>query len=156
MKSVMTWAEAAQLCDRAKAKGGTIVTTNGCFDVLHRGHVSYLSASRSLGDLLIVGINSDASVRKLKGSGRPLNSEIDRACLLAALRYVDGVCVFEEDTPVEWLRSLKPQIHTKGADYKNQQIPEMETMAAWGGRVSFIDFVENYSTTKLISKIQGK
>ncbi len=155
MKSHISWADARVLADAARAKGGTVVTTNGCFDILHRGHLSYLTASRKLGDLLIVGINSDASVKKLKGPDRPINNQEDRALLLSALRVVDAVCVFDEDTPVEWLQSIEAKIHTKGADYKGKAIPEIEAVKKWGGKISYIDFVADYSTTKTLQKMKG-
>ncbi len=151
----MTWEDAAKLSETTKAHGGRVVTTNGCFDILHRGHLSYLIASRAQGDLLLVGLNSDASIRKLKGADRPVNSEEDRALLLASLRFVDGVCVFDEDTPVAWLEVIKPQIHTKGADYKDKNIPEIAALKKWGGRMNFIELVDNYSTTALIQKLKG-
>jgi rfaE bifunctional protein nucleotidyltransferase chain/domain len=154
MKSHVSWEEARRLSQEVRESGGKVVTTNGCFDILHRGHLSYLSASRKLGDFLIVGINSDASVRKLKGPDRPINSEEDRALMLSCLRFVDAVCIFSEDTPLEWLKNLRPQIHTKGADYKGKKIPEISALESWGGHVSFIEYIDNYSTTKLLEKIQ--
>jgi rfaE bifunctional protein nucleotidyltransferase chain/domain len=156
MKSLLSWTQALDLARATREAGGIVVTTNGCFDILHRGHVTYLQAARSLGDLLIVGINADASVRRLKGPSRPLNSEQDRGSVLSALRSVDGVCVFEEDTPVEWLRQLKPQIHAKGGDWDGKELPEEAALKEWGGRLQFIPFVEGFSTTSLIKKSQGK
>jgi D-beta-D-heptose 7-phosphate kinase/D-beta-D-heptose 1-phosphate adenosyltransferase len=156
MKTLLSWKQAADAAARVREAGGTVVTTNGCFDLLHRGHVSYLQEARSLGDLLIVGINADASVRRLKGPSRPLNTEEDRAAVLAALRCVDGVCVFSEDTPVEWLRTLRPQIHAKGGDWNGKELPEQAALKEWGGRLQFLPFVDGFSTTSLIAKSQGK
>ena len=129
-----------------------MVTTNGCFDLLHKGHVTYLAQARQMGDLLLVGINSDASVRKIKGETRPLNDEVARATVLAALRSVDGVCVFSEDTPVDWLRAIKPLIHVKGGDWDASKMPETKVLGEWGGRVQSAGFVPGYSTTGLIEK----
>jgi rfaE bifunctional protein nucleotidyltransferase chain/domain len=154
MKSFISWNAAQIMADDTLSKGGVVVTTNGCFDILHRGHLSYLEASRKLGDILIVGINSDSSIKKIKGPDRPINSQNDRAMMLSALRFVDAVCIFDEDTPVNWLNMIRPKIHTKGADYKGKEMPETAALETWGGKISFIDFVENYSTTELIKKLK--
>lgn len=155
MTPILTWDQAAALADRVRKKGGTVVTTNGCFDLCHKGHVTYLDFARQQGDCLIVGINSDSSVKKIKGKERPLNNEIDRATVLAALRSVDAVCVFSEDTPVEWLRHIKPQVHVKGGDWDPEKLPEAPAVAEWGGRVMKGPLVEGFSTSAIIEKAKG-
>jgi glycerol-3-phosphate cytidylyltransferase len=152
MKTIYTWEEAAQLAQECKNRGGIVVTTNGCFDLLHKGHVEYLSAARQLGDLLIVGINSDASVKKVKGPSRPLNDETARAVVLGALKCVDAVCIFKEATPVEWLRVVQPNIHVKGGDWDPAKMPESPVLKEWGGTVKVLPYVEGFSTTGLIEK----
>ena len=153
MKPVRTWEEAAKMAELCRQASGRVITTNGVFDLLHRGHVEYLAAARQLGDLLLVGINSDASVKKLnKGPGRPLNPEEARAVVLAALRSVDGVCVFSEDTPLAWLSAVRPDIHVKGGDYRPEDLPETELLKSWGGKTMVLPFVAGYSTTSLIER----
>jgi len=135
--------------------GRSIVFTNGCFDLLHPGHVLYLEAAKKLGDILIIGLNDDASIRKLnKGKNRPLNPLADRACLLAALRPVDLVVPFSEDTPLELIKTLKPDILVKGGDYALANIVGASEVASWGGRVTTIPVIEGHSTTLLINRIQ--
>ena len=129
--------------------------TNGCFDLLHAGHIQYLRQSRALGDVLIVGINSDDSVRRLKGPSRPLIGEEDRAHVLSALSFVDYVVVFEEDTPLELIRAIRPEILTKGADYTVETVVGHELVQSWGGQVKLIALVENRSTTGIIDKIKA-
>ena len=129
--------------------------TNGCFDLLHRGHVSYLGAARSLGDALVVGLNSDASVKKLKGPGRPVVPEADRAAVLNALRAVDAVVIFDESTPVRLMRELKPAVYVKGGDYRIEDLPEAEVAKEIGTEVRIIPFEEGYSTTGLIERIRA-
>jgi len=130
-----------------------IVFTNGCFDLLHRGHVSYLCRARDAGDLLVVALNSDESVRRLKGEERPLNRFEDRAFVLAALECVDFVTVFEEDTPLRILELLKPHFHTKGGDYTLDTLPEREVVERNGGEILLLPFEEGFSTTGMIRKI---
>ena len=135
---------------------GPVVFTNGVFDVLHRGHVTYLAQARALGASLVVGLNSDASARRLgKGPDRPLNAEADRAILLAALESVSLVTWFDEDTPVQLLTELRPQIYVKGGDYNVATLPETRAMQAWGGRALALPFVDGYSTTALVKKIRA-
>lgn len=129
-----------------------MVFTNGCFDLLHRGHVYYLSRARELGDLLVVGLNSDASVTRLKGPGRPLNNQQSRAEVLAALAMVDHVIIFPEDTPIQLIRTLKPQILVKGGDYRTEEIVGYNEVISWGGKVLTIPLLEGYSTTSMIKK----
>jgi D-glycero-beta-D-manno-heptose 1-phosphate adenylyltransferase len=135
-----------------------MVFTNGVFDILHRGHVSYLTAARALGASLVVGLNSDASARGLgKGPDRPLNTELDRACVLAALHAVDAVLLFDEATPVALLARCKPDVYVKGGDYDIEKLPETPLVRSWGGRALALPFVQGFSTTALVQRIvQGK
>ena len=135
--------------------GGRVVFTNGCFDLLHPGHVSYLRTAHSLGDALVVGLNSDASVSKLKGPSRPIVPERDRAAVLAALESVDAVVLFDEDTPVRLMRELKPAVYVKGGDYRIEDLPEAEVAAEIGAEVKILPFEPGYSTTALIEKIRS-
>ncbi len=135
--------------------GKHLVFTNGCFDLLHPGHVSYLCAARSLGDALIVGLNSDASVRKLKGPSRPVVPEADRGTVLAALEFVDAVVIFDEDTPVRLLREVEPAVYVKGGDYRVEDLPEAEVAAEIGAEVKILPFESGYSTTALIERIKS-
>ncbi|MBY0552553.1 MAG: D-glycero-beta-D-manno-heptose 1-phosphate adenylyltransferase [Candidatus Obscuribacterales bacterium] len=144
-----------QLGEKLRQAGKTVVTTNGCFDILHVGHVRILQQARALGDVLIIGINSDASVRKLKGESRPINNEDDRAELLLALSAVDYVTVFDEDTPVEFLKLVKPNVHVKGADYRPENLAETPVVESFGGRVEILALVPGRSTTNVVSRIQG-
>ncbi len=143
-----------ETCKKLKAARKKIVFTNGCFDLLHPGHVHYLQEAKKLGDVLIVGINSDASVKKIKGKMRPINSGFERAYVLAGLQCVDYVTIFEEDTPIELLKVVNPTVHVKGGDWESKPIPERETVERNGGKVVFIKFLDGYSTTSLIEKIR--
>jgi rfaE bifunctional protein nucleotidyltransferase chain/domain len=135
-----------------RPRTGTVVFTNGCFDVLHRGHVEYLAAARSLGDVLVVGLNDDASVRRLKGAPRPVNPEEDRALVLAALASVDAVTVFDEDTPRELIAALLPDVLIKGGDYTVDTIVGAEEVIAAGGRVVVAPLVPGRSTTAILQR----
>ena len=135
----------------ARKKGMTIVTTNGCFDLLHYGHVSCLERAGRLGDMLVVGVNSDATVRRLKGRGRPLNPARVRAAVVAALKAVDAVFIFNEETPVTFLKALKPDIHVKGGDYSGRLL-EQDAVEAAGGRVLILPEVPGLSTTVLLKR----
>lgn len=137
---------------RVRARGGTVVVTGGCFDLLHPGHVQTLQAARALGDCLVVCVNSDRSVRRLKGPARPLVGEDDRAAVLSALGCVDAVVVFDEDTPAAVLRALRPDIWVKGGDYAVADLPEAAVLSEWGGRAVVLPFVEGRSTTRLIEE----
>ncbi|HEY4000453.1 MAG TPA: D-glycero-beta-D-manno-heptose 1-phosphate adenylyltransferase [Candidatus Xenobia bacterium] len=137
-----------------RSQGKSVVFTNGCFDLLHVGHVQTLETARSFGDVLIVGVNSDASVKRLKGERRPLVPEQDRARVIAALACVDRVVIFDESTPVETIDSIRPDIHVKGGDYTGQVLPEEATVKKHGGEVRFITLVENRSTTRLVSLLE--
>lgn len=145
-----------ELADQLRKTGKTLVTTNGCFDILHVGHTRILQQAKALGDVLVVGINSDASVRALKGESRPINNEDDRAEMLAALACVDYVTVFGEGTPVEFLKLVKPNVHVKGADYKPENLAETPIVESFGGRVEILALVPGKSTTNVVSKIQQK
>lgn len=138
-----------------RAHGQRIVFTNGCFDILHVGHVRYLGAARALGDCLVVGLNSDASVRRLKGPERPVNEEADRAEVLDALRAVDYVTIFDEPTAAELIEIIRPDVYVKGGDYTIATLPEAKIVRDYGGRVEFIDLVPERSTTRVIEKLRG-
>lgn len=129
-----------------------IVFTNGCFDILHRGHVEYLAQAADMGDILVVGLNTDASVSRLKGPLRPVNDEHARAMVLAALRFVDAVVLFEEDTPYELIKTVQPDILVKGTDYKPEDIVGYDIVMARGGEVKTIELVKGYSTTGIIER----
>ena len=147
---------AAKLIEELKLQGKKVVFTSGCFDILHVGHLRYLNEAKKQGDILIVGVNSDNSVRQLKGEGRPINNEIDRAEMLSGLKAVDFTVIFEELTPIETLEKLKPSIHVKGGDYDKNKLPETATVEKNGGEVRILSFVEGKSTTNIVKKIQFK
>ena len=136
-----------------RARGERIVSTNGVFDLLHVGHVRYLAAARLLGDLLVVGVNSDDSTHRLKGPTRPFNSEDERAEILAALESVDYVTIFGESTPIELLEVVRPEVHVKGGDYDVAALPETAVVTGYGGRVVTVPFVPGRSSSTLISRI---
>ena len=138
-----------------RARGGTVVATGGCFDVLHAGHVGMLRAARALGDCLIVCLNSDASVRRAKGAGRPVNSAADRAAVLSALDCVDAVEIFEEDTPEEILCRLRPDVWVKGGDYTIEELPEASVIASWGGETVILPYLAGRSTTAILDRWRG-
>lgn len=135
-----------------RSRGGTVVATGGCFDLLHPGHIATLEAARSLGDCLIVCVNSDASVRRRKGDGRPVQCEADRVRVLAALSVVDGVVVFEEDTPEQVLAQLRPDVWVKGGDYAGTELPESALVRSWGGEVVTVPYLPGRSTTRLLTR----
>jgi rfaE bifunctional protein nucleotidyltransferase chain/domain len=155
--TVLTFDQLAVWRAQLRAAGQRLVVTNGCFDLLHVGHVTYLETARRLGDCLLVGVNGDASVRTLKGAGRPLNSEHDRALVLAALRCVDAVFVFPEVRAVRFLEAAQPDIYAKGGDYTLDTLDQGERRAveACGGRIELIPFVPGKSTTGLIQRMGG-
>ena len=138
---------------RIKETHQRIVFTNGCFDLLHRGHIEYLAKAASLGDVLVVGLNTDASVQRLKGPNRPLVDQQSRALLLAALHCVSGVVFFDQDTPYELIKKVKPDILVKGADYKAEDIVGYDVVKAHGGHVVTIELTDGFSTTALVQKI---
>jgi rfaE bifunctional protein nucleotidyltransferase chain/domain len=137
---------------RVRAAGGTVVATGGCFDLLHPGHVATLRAARGLGDCLVVCINSDASVRRLKGPARPLVTAADRARVLEALEFVDAVEVFDEDTPAEVLDRLRPDVWAKGGDYAGADLPEAAVLRRWGGQAVVLPYLDGHSTTALVAR----
>ena len=146
----------AQTCARLKRERRKVVFTNGVFDILHRGHIEYLTKAKALGDLLVVGVNADESVRRIKGPKRPVVPEEDRAYLVANLVPVDYVCLFGEDTPLELIRAIVPDVLVKGADWAVADIVGREIVETAGGSVKTIDFVPNRSSSAIIEKIIGK
>lgn len=144
------------MASRVAALPQPVVFTNGVFDILHRGHVTCLAQARSLGASLVVGVNSDASARGLgKGPDRPLNHETDRACVLAALESVSLVIVFDEPTPIELLKLVRPQCYVKGGDYDIETLSETALVRSWGGSAHALPFIEGHSTTELVQRIRG-
>lgn len=139
---------------RIQDSGKTVVTTNGCFDILHVGHVRYLQKTKTFADYSIVLLNSDKSVKLIKGEGRPINNENDRAEILCALSCVDYVVFFDESSPADLLNEIKPDVHTKGADYSVETLPEADVILKNGGKIEFIAFVEGKSTTNTIEKMK--
>lgn len=153
---ILTKEELKPLLNVLKFKEKKIVFSNGCFDILHRGHVEYLSKAASLGDCMVIGLNTDASVKRLKGENRPVQDEIGRAQVMAALHFVDYVVLFDEDTPFDLINYLKPNVLVKGSDYKEDEIVGADIVKANGGSVETIDLVEGYSTTSIIEKANKK
>ena len=144
--------EITRFCEKLRKRRKKLVFTNGVFDIIHMGHVSYLSRAKKLGDILIIGLNSDASVRRLKGRGRPLNRQSDRAGVLAALEVVDYVVVFSEDTPEKLIGQVRPDVLVKGADYKISEIVGAEFVRSYGGKVKRIRLLPGRSTSRLLGK----
>jgi rfaE bifunctional protein nucleotidyltransferase chain/domain len=140
--------------EKLRSENKKIVFTNGCFDILHRGHVTYLNQAKSLGDVLIVGVNSDRSVRGLKGEGRPVNNENDRAFILDNLRSVDFVMIFDEDTPYNIIKEIVPEFLVKGGDWKEEDIVGWDIVKKSGGSVMSLNFINDYSTTGIINKMK--
>ena len=140
---------------QCREHGDKIVFSNGCFVILHRGHVEYLSKAADLGDVLIIGLNTDASVRRLKGESRPVNGQESRALLLAALSFVDAVVFFDEDTPYNLINKVQPDVLVKGKDYKPEDVVGYDIVTSKGGKVITIDLVDGFSTTNIINKING-
>ena len=136
-----------------KFKGFTVVFTNGCFDILHRGHVEYLLKAADLGNILIIGLNSDQSVRRIKGKNRPVQDETSRSLILASLQFVNYIILFDEDTPYNLIKSVEPHILVKGADYKKEEIVGHDIVENYGGKVVTIDLVEGYSSSSIIRKM---
>jgi rfaE bifunctional protein nucleotidyltransferase chain/domain len=152
---VVVLEEAVRRVAAARASGKRLVLANGCFDVLHVGHIRYLEGARAEGDLLVVGVNGDASVRKLKGEGRPAMPAGDRALVVAALRAVDLVVVFEEDDVRGLIAALRPDVHCKGTDYTPETVPERDAVAGYGGRVAIVGDPKNHDTRALLARIRG-
>jgi len=156
---VLSRTELGLVVESLRAAGKKLVFTNGVFDLLHPGHVRYLTAARALGDVLIVGLNSDASVRRIKGPGRPIQDEASRAEVLAALGSVDFVVIFDEDTAAELVKFIRPDVYVKGGDYAGvgpDRWPEAEVVRAYGGEVRTLEFAPGYSTSEIIRKIMER
>jgi rfaE bifunctional protein nucleotidyltransferase chain/domain len=156
MNKVFSRKEMAPQVARWKQAGDRIVFTNGCFDLLHVGHIRYLRGAKELGSKLVVGLNGDESVRQLKGAGRPLMPAGERAEILAALSDVDAVVIFDEPDVRALLRELRPDIHAKGTDYTEESVPEREVVAEYGGRVAIVGDPKDHSTTSLIEQLKEK
>ncbi len=154
-EKIIAWDKLPAWLAAARAQGRKLVVTNGCFDLLHLGHVIYLEAARNLGDQLLIGVNADAAVRELKGPGRPVNGEADRAAVLAALESVSGVCVFTEKTATRFLAAARPDVYVKGGDYSLETMNQEERgmVEQLGGKIAIIPFVPRKSTTALLAKI---
>ncbi len=145
----------AAVVNAAKRKGSRIVFANGCFDVLHVGHIRYLEAAKALGDLLIVGVNSDEQTRRLKGEGRPLAPQDQRAQIVSALAAVDFVTIFHEPTVEQLLLALRPDIHAKGTDYTEDTVPERDVVRSFGGQLAIVGDPKNHSSSEIIDKVSG-
>ncbi len=154
MGQVVSFEGLQEAVAEVRGKGGRVVFTNGCFDVLHRGHEVYLTEARGLGDLLVVGLNDDASVRRLKGPGRPVNPAGVRAAALCALPCVDYVCVFQEDTPERLIRAIRPDALAKGGDYRVEEVVGGDFVRSYGGQVVTLTYVEGVSTTDILRRIK--
>lgn len=152
-RKIFDWESLREQVRRWKANGGRIVFTNGCFDLLHIGHVRYLQQARALGDYLVVGLNDDASVRRLKGPHRPLIPACERAEMLAALECVDAVALFPQDTPNDLIRLVVPDVHVKGGDYRKEDLPEAPLVESLGGEVRILPLVQGHSTTEIVLRI---
>ena len=144
----------AKFCEILRKGGQKVVFTNGCFDILHAGHVTYLEAAKAQGDVLVLGLNTDESVRRLKGPERPINNELDRAKVVGALKAVGYVVFFGEQTAEAVIAEVKPDVYVKGGDYTLDTLPEAKIVQSYGGKVAFIDMVEGRSTTNIINKIK--
>ncbi len=153
---IQHWAQARSTVAAWQEAGLRVVFTNGCFDILHYGHIHYLAAARDLGDRLVIGLNAAASVRRLKGPNRPINDEMTRQYLLAALAFVDAVVVFKEDTPLTLIELLQPNVLVKGGDWQPSQIVGSEVVLARGGEVLSLPYIEGYSTTAIEAKIKNQ
>ncbi len=151
----LDWPESVKLCETWKAQGHKVVFTNGCFDLLHPGHIQYLSDAKALGDKLIVGLNTDDSISRLKGSSRPINPLGDRAFMLMGLKAVDAVVAFAEDTPRQLIALLLPDVLVKGGDYKPDDIVGASEVREHGGEVVVVPFLEGYSSSRLIERIKA-
>lgn len=141
---------------RMRRRGKRIVFTNGCFDILHAGHVQYLEQAKRLGHVLVIGLNSDSSVRKLKGAGRPVNSKRDRACVLGALSCVDRIAVFNDETPLQLIKAVRPHVLVKGADWPLQSIAGRREVLSWGGTVKRITLLKGRSSSGILKKIKQR
>ena len=152
---VGTLQQVASAVREARAAGRSVALANGCFDVLHAGHVRYLEGARAEADVLVVGVNGDGSVRRLKGEGRPVMPEDDRAILVAGLRAVDHVVVFADDDVSALILALRPDVHCKGTDYTTETVPERDVVRSYGGRVAIVGDPKDHDTRKLLEKLRG-
>jgi rfaE bifunctional protein nucleotidyltransferase chain/domain len=143
-----------EVLKKLKEKNKKIVFTNGCFDILHRGHIEYLEQAKSLGDYLVIGLNSDSSVKRIKGESRPINNENDRAYVLDSLKITDAIVMFNEDTPYDIIKEIVPDFLVKGGDWKEDEIVGTDVVKKAGGKVVSLKYVENYSTTSTINKLK--
>jgi len=155
MSEVLSLNVAVERRNALREQGKTLVFTNGHFDLLHVGHLDYMEKARALGDVLFVGMNGDSSTRRLKGVGRPIVPAVERARLLAALRPVDGVIIFETGTADGLIRALLPEIYVKGGDYADRPLPERRTVEMYGGQIALIDYLPDHSTSDLIQRIKA-
>ncbi|MFO8066939.1 MAG: D-glycero-beta-D-manno-heptose 1-phosphate adenylyltransferase [Bacteroidales bacterium] len=144
-----------EVVDQWKKEDERIIFTNGCFDILHFGHIHYLCRAADMGDKLVIGLNTDRSVKKLKGKGRPINEQNARASVLASLFFVDAVCFFDADTPIELIKTVKPDVLVKGGDYKAEDIVGFDIVKASGGEVVCLKFIEGYSSSNIINKLDS-
>lgn len=154
-QKIVSMDELTPLVQHWKADGKKIVFTNGCFDLLHAGHVAYLTEAASLGDILILGLNSDSSVQRIKGPQRPINNETTRSAVLSAMSFIDAVVFFEEETPLELIKAVLPDVLVKGGDYKPEEIVGAAETLANGGKVEVLTFLPGYSSTAIIEKIKN-
>ncbi len=146
----------AEFCQVLRDGGQKVVFTNGCFDILHAGHVRYLNKARSFGDCLVLGLNTDSSVSRIKGPSRPINSQLDRAEVVGALKSVDYVVFFDEPTAEALIRQVRPDVYVKGGDYTLDTLPEGQIVLGYGGKVELVQLVEGRSTTNVIARIKGE
>jgi D-beta-D-heptose 7-phosphate kinase/D-beta-D-heptose 1-phosphate adenosyltransferase len=153
MDKIKTFSQIQEIVNSLKAQNKKIVFTNGCFDIVHSGHVDYLKKAKQLGDVLIVGLNSDSSVKSIKGKQRPINNQNDRAVVLGAFYFVDYVVIFDQSTPYELINVIKPDILVKGSDWNNKTIVGSDIVSENGGKVVLIEYLEGKSTTTIIEKI---
>ncbi|MGC8822528.1 MAG: D-glycero-beta-D-manno-heptose 1-phosphate adenylyltransferase [Desulfurella sp.] len=153
MDKIKSFEQIKEIIDKLKAFNKKIVFTNGCFDIIHAGHVNYLQKAKQLGDVLIVGLNSDKSVKSIKGEKRPINNQDDRACVLSAFYFVDYVVIFDQDTPYELIKIIQPNVLVKGADWEGKNIVGKDIVEKSNGKIVLIDYLEGKSTTSIIDKI---
>ncbi|HXK62035.1 MAG TPA: adenylyltransferase/cytidyltransferase family protein [Acidobacteriota bacterium] len=151
-----TLPELKRIAEEARKAGRTVVFANGCFDLIHVGHIRYLQAAREMGDILILAVNGDSSVQELKGPGRPLMPELERAEILAALQCVDYLVLFNDQTADRLLREIRPDIHAKGTDYSEETVPERETVLGYGGRIAIVGDAKEHSTRDYLKRISGE
>ncbi|RKY11122.1 MAG: D-glycero-beta-D-manno-heptose 1-phosphate adenylyltransferase [Planctomycetota bacterium] len=155
MAHILSLETLQKVVEELKSQGKTIVFANGCFDILHVGHIRYLKSARSLGDVLVVGLNSDASVRRIKGEPRPVTPLKERAEILAQLPFVDFIVVFDEPTADKVLATIKPHIHAKGTDYTEESVPERQTVLSYGGKIAIVGDPKDHSVREILRRIRG-